>query len=203
MHAVIFDIDGTLLQSADVDDALYRESVRSILGPVQFRSSLSDYDFVTDSGILAQVLEDNSLSWSSNLVANIQNQFLTAMRTHISGNGPFVEIPGARQHFCKLRDSDQHSIAVATGGWRATASLKLASAGFDLRGTPLATSDDALERMEIMRIALSEIGSEFESITYYGDGPWDRDACHDLGWRFVAVGAHLGGIESYLDASVV
>jgi len=99
-------------------------------------------------------------------------------------------------------DSDDHSVAVATGGWRATASLKLESAGFDLRGAPLATSDDARERIEIMRVALSRIGSRFESITYYGDGPWDRDACHDLGWRFVAVGSHLGGIESYVDENV-
>ena len=31
---------------------------------------------------------------------------------------------------------------------------------------------------------------------------FDIDACHDLGWRFVAVGSHLGGIESYVDADV-
>jgi hypothetical protein len=50
-----------------------------------------------------------------------------------------------------------------------------------------------------MRIALSRLGNRFESVTYYGDGPWDKAACETLGWRFVAVGPALGGIESYID----
>jgi GNAT superfamily N-acetyltransferase len=49
-----------------------------------------------------------------------------------------------------------------------------------------------------MEIALSRLGSAFESVTYYGDGPWDRDACATLGWRFVPVGPALGGIDSFV-----
>ncbi len=48
-----------------------------------------------------------------------------------------------------------------------------------------------------MRIALSQLGDSFSSVTYYGDGPWDRDASLQLGWNFVAVGSELGGLESY------
>ncbi|MGI9357628.1 MAG: hypothetical protein ACR2PF_21035, partial [Rhizobiaceae bacterium] len=58
-------------------------------------------------------------------------------------------------------------------------------------------SDDAYDRKEIMRTALSRLGGSFDSVTYYGDGPWDRDASHQLGWSFVAVGSALGGLESY------
>ena len=68
---------------------------------------------------------------------------------------------------------------------------------------PIATSDDACDRKEIMRIALSQLGSKFSSVTYFGDGPWDRDATLELGWRFVAVGPVLGGINSYDDLSDV
>ncbi len=50
-------------------------------------------------------------------------------------------------------------------------------------------------------MALSKIGSTFDSITYYGDGSWDEKACAELGWNFVAVGAALGGIESYYGES--
>ena len=64
---------------------------------------------------------------------------------------------------------------------------------------PLATSDDAFDRAEIMRIALSSLGTTFDSVSYYGDGPWDRDACDKLGWNFVAVGSALGGLTSYGD----
>jgi hypothetical protein len=75
--------------------------------------------------------------------------------------------------------------------------LKLVSAGFDLTDVPLATSSDSSDREEIMKSALSRLGAEFESVSYYGDGPWDRDACRALGWNFIGVGAELSGINSY------
>ena len=199
MHAVIFDIDGTLLQSASVDDVLYKASVTSVLGSVQFRPSLSDYDFVTDSGILSQVRDDNSLRSNLDQTSEIKARFVKALTSHIRVNGPFQEIPGAKTLLDKLSASDTHSVAIATGGWRDSAVLKLESANFDLSQMPLATADDSFDRTEIMQLALSKLGSEFHLITYYGDGPWDRDACVALGWQFVAVGSALGGIESYID----
>ena len=75
--------------------------------------------------------------------------------------------------------------------------LKLDTAGFNLDGVPVASSDDSPSRVEIMQIALSRLGSDFESVTYFGDAEWDRRACQQLGWNFVAVGSDLGGIESF------
>jgi len=198
VHAVIFDIDGTLLQSASVDDTLYRASITAVLGPVWFRPSLGDYDFVTDSGILSQVLDDNSIQPEWGQTSEIKTHFVNALKSHIRENGPFREVPGASKMLESLGASDAHSVAVATGGWRDTALLKLQSANIDLAHLPLATSDDSFERTEIMKLALSKLGSGFSSITYYGDGPWDRDACVALGWKFVAVGKFLGGINSYI-----
>jgi len=198
MHAVIFDIDGTLLQSASVDDALYRASVTAVLGSVRFRPSLNDYDFVTDAGILLQVVDDNALNLDPGQEAEIKAHFVDALSSHIGENGPFREVPGAKVMLDSFRTSAVHSVAIATGGWLDTALLKLNSANFDLSQFPLATSDDSFERTKIMQLALSRLGSKFHSITYYGDGPWDRDACLALGWNFVAVGTALGGIDSYV-----
>ncbi len=197
MHAVIFDIDGTLLQSASVDDALYKEAIVSVLGNIRFRPSFTDYDYVTDSGILSQVLDDNSMAHHPENISAIKSHFVESLRLHISENGPFLEIPGARNILKLLRVSHNHSVAIATGGWRESAQLKLESAGLDTFGFPLSTSDDAYDRKEIMRIALESLGTSFHSVTYYGDGPWDRDACSELGWQFVAVGPTLGGLSSY------
>jgi len=198
MHAVIFDIDGTLLRSASVDDALYRESVTAVLGPVSFRPSLSEYDFVTDSGILAQILDDNGLGPDPDHGPMIKGRFIDALASHIRQHGPFEETTGARAMLDRLSASRSHAVAIATGGWLETALLKLYSAEFNLSGIPIATANDFSERTDIMNLALSRIGTEFRSITYYGDGPWDRDACQMLGWNFVAVGAALGGIESFV-----
>jgi len=200
MHAKVFDIDGTLLQSAAVDDQLYREAVRSVLGDVRFRPSLGDYEFVTDAGILRQVLEDNELPHSDAQVAEIQSRFLGLVTAHIDRHGPFAEVPGARAYLDRLQESGDCRVGIATGGWRATALAKLESAGFRLTDLPMATSDDAYDRREIMQISLARLGDGFETITYYGDAAWDQQASRSLGWRFVAVGSVLDGIRSYPDA---
>ncbi len=203
MHAVIFDIDGTLLQSASVDDDLYRLSIQHVLGTVRFRGEISDYDFVSDSGILWQVLADNGLAASPDPTPAIVEYFVNALQNHISENGGFHEVPGARRFFESLQSSQDHYVAIATGGWFASAMLKLRSAGFNLDGIQLSSSDDERDRTVIMRSALDRSETEYDSVTYYGDGPWDRDACNSLGWTFVPVGRAIGGLETYHNLGVV
>lgn len=202
MHAKIFDIDGTLLQSATIDDELYREAVVTVLGDVRFRPSLQDYDFVTDSGILRQLLRDNEIKESESRAAEIKSCFLELVRGHISKHGPFPEVPGAKIYFDQLRMTEDCGVSIATGGWRETALEKLLSAGFDISDVPLASSDDAWDRQEIMRLSLAQLGHEFDTITYFGDGVWDQAASKSLGWQFVAVGPDLGGIQSYLESHI-
>lgn len=180
-----------------MDDILYREAVHATLGEVAFRHSLADYDFVTDSGILDQILEDNEILDDGDIIDAVKSCFVDTVDTHIRRNGPFPEIPGAIQAFERLRRSSAHFVAIATGGWRETAVLKLESAGFDLSGVPLSSANDSKDRSEIMRSAISTANSSLQSITYYGDGIWDKKACTELGWNFVAVGPELDGIESY------
>lgn len=198
MHAVIFDIDGTLLHSAAVDDALYRQAVREVLGDVQLRPTLHDYEYVTDTGILLSILDDNGVSVGQDHVDAVRNRFVELLETHIAAHGPFEEIPGAGELLRTLGASPTHAVAMATGGWRQSAELKLRSAGIGYAGIPLVTSNDHHERTAIMETALQQLGDDFASVSYYGDGPWDRAACADLGWQFVAVGTDLEGLESYV-----
>lgn len=197
MNAIIFDIDGTLIQSADVDDRLYRQSISAVLGPVDFRPSLADYEYVTDAGILTQLLDDNGLVNIPDPTQAIQSHFVASLKRHIAECGPFTEVPGAREFVATLLDSEHSGVAIATGGWRVSALLKLESAGFDAAAIPIATSDEHADRSRIMLSALAKLGTGFESITYYGDGTWDRDACASLGWSFVPVGRALNGLESF------
>ena len=199
MHAVVFDIDGTLLQSAAVDDELYRMALRHVLGAINFRETLTDYEFVSDSGILSQVLIDNDLQSRPDPTLEIISTFVDALQTHISTNGAFREVPGARSFLASLKSSPQHYVAIATGGWSASAIVKLKSVDFDLNNITISASDTEHDRTRIMCSALDRAEAEYESITYYGDGPWDEDACTELGWNFIPVGPALGGLETYHD----
>ena len=197
MKAIVFDVDGTLIESMSIDSELYFSSINSVLGPVNIREDLSDYDNVTDSGILAQLIDDNGFSSKDEVAESIQAIFVESLRKHIQTVGPFPAIEGAIQMVDKVRHSANTRIAIATGGWRRSALLKLESTGFNIDGIPVATCDNSPSRIEIMRTALSRIGNDFESVTYFGDAEWDRQSCQNLGWNFVAVGPDLGGIESY------
>jgi GNAT superfamily N-acetyltransferase len=198
MHAVIFDIDGTLLQSMAVDDALYRQAVRDVLGDVMLRASLHEYEYVTDTGVLRSIFEDNDIEVDDLRAADVQARFVELLDAHVKDYGPFQEIPGAREFLGTLANSPVHAVAMATGAWQNSAELKLRTAGIDYDDIPLVTSNDHHERTGIMEIALARLDGEFESVSYYGDGPWDRAACAALGWQFVAVGSDLAGLESYI-----
>jgi phosphoglycolate phosphatase-like HAD superfamily hydrolase len=197
MHAVILDIDGTLLNSNEIDDSLYLSAVRRVLGQAKVRESWGLYRNVTDSGILDEILKDNSLTSSVAIVGAVRDHFVESIRQHVERVGPFVELPGAREFVAGLRASNSHCVAYATGGWSASASIKLKSAGFPLQGIPLASSDDYPDRESIMVHALNQLGGEFQSVTYYGDGNWDEVASRNLGWKFVAVGEKLGGLAQF------
>lgn len=196
-HAVIFDIDGTLLDSSSEDDRMYRDAVRNVLGDVTLRRELAYYDRVTDTGILLQILADNGLAENSESMQSVKKDFFGRLRAFVSSSGPFCEMPGAKSVLHRLSASASHRVAIATGGWRRSAEIKLQTSGFQVDAIPLATSDDAIERTEIMRVALSALNEKFATVTYFGDGEWDKEACSVLGWTFCPVGSSLGGIESF------
>jgi len=197
VKAVILDVDGTLIESMAVDTRLYFDAVRTVLGAVTIRERLEDYEHVTDRGILAQIFADNGLAADGEAAAAIQSRFVETLAEHIRTAGPFPVIPGAPGLLAALRQSPQVEVGIATGGWRRSAMLKLDTSGFNIDGIAVATCDDSVARIGIMRCALAKLGNEFESVTYFGDAEWDRRACEELGWDFVAVGPGLGGLDSF------
>ncbi|MGP1667130.1 MAG: HAD family hydrolase [Rhodanobacter sp.] len=197
MNAIIFDIDGTLLQSDANDDVLYLAAVRDVLGDVSLRPTWGMYTQFTAAGILTEILNDNAIDATVDTVASVRNRFVASVSNHVSEHGPFAEIPGARAFVEGLYRSPTNRIAYATGGWRGSALLKLSISGFPVTGVPLATSDDHFERQEIMLHALRQLNGNFSTVIYYGDGHWDAAAAKALGWKFVPVGRKLNGLTIY------
>ncbi len=195
---MIFDIDGTLIDSMGVDPRLYYSAIERVLGPVTLRD-LNDYRHVTDSGILEQILEEHGLSEARDIARVIKADFLKELNRYIDDCGSFPVIDGALEFIDHVRGLSDTHVAIATGCWRESALLKLKTSGFEIEGIPIATCDDSTSRVDIMRAALRMTGGTPEAITYFGDAEWDRRACADLGWSFVAVGPRLGGIESFSD----
>jgi FMN phosphatase YigB (HAD superfamily) len=197
MHAALFDIDGTLLDSYGIDNAMYVDAIRSVLGQVRIREAWELYARVTDTGVLEDICTDNALTYHPSVSVKVSEDYVGRLSAHMTSNGPYREIPGALRYLHALRQRPDVRVAYATGGWRVSARMKLASAGFPVQGIPLASADDHPDRRQIMLHALSQLDGPFQSVTYFGDGVWDRDASASLGWQFVPVGPKLRGLADF------
>jgi beta-phosphoglucomutase-like phosphatase (HAD superfamily) len=154
MHLVMFDIDGTLVDSAGFDSQLYVEAVRSVLN-VEIDSDWNTYEHVSDSGILEEVLRDARLDGEpEDLAARVQWHFVGLVRDYLQRSpGAVGEIAGAKRLVERLLELPNVRVGIATGGWEPTALLKLAHVGIGVGRLGFASSSDACARTDIMRLA--------------------------------------------------
>jgi len=195
---VMFDIDGTLVQSYEFDEDCYIQTVQGVLEQ-QIDSDWSVYQHVTDSGLLMEVL--NKLGRSKEfkrIQSAVKSAFINNISAHLRRQ-PCQEIPGAAQFLGFLSAQSDIKICIATGGWRETALLKLESAGIDTKSIPLASSNDHFIRTEIMQIAQSRLGVKTVNTVYFGDAEWDKKACRELGFKFVLVGDRVESLHQLND----
>lgn len=190
MHHVMFDIDGTLIESYDFDSECFAEAVNAVTG-VEIDTHWARYENVTDVGILNQFLFENHLQNTGSVIQNVKQEFLNKIKNRIAKR-PVNQIPGASAFIDRLKALDGVVISFATGGWYESAVLKLQSAGIDFSGIPMASSNDHYSRVEIMKLAERKATGDVNlRFTYFGDGSWDLKACEELGVDFVLVGDKL------------
>ncbi len=202
MHLVVFDIDGTLVDSYGLDAGLYADAIHRVLG-IDIDTDWARYTNATDSGILDQVIEENGVEADrETLQLTVQREFTRLTDTYIKQNARgFQEIPGARAFVEHLQKIEAVALAIATGGWDTTAKLKLRAIGLDPHQFALATASDAISRTEIIEIAADRSlrGIKAARKTYFGDGQWDKRASEALGYEFGGVGNRVDHHATFLD----
>jgi phosphoglycolate phosphatase-like HAD superfamily hydrolase len=210
-HLVMFDIDGTLVDSMRVDSHLYARAVRETLGgDVYIDETWRPYAHVTDSGILDEILVKHRFEKPlDELRSSVKRRFVELVRDHLdAGTSILREIRGATALLQELRARPEVRVAIATGGWAETALMKLAAIGVSVDGIGFASSSDAHERTKIMKLAAERAlrGVVPMTRTYLGDGAWDQRASAELGYRFIAIGRaleHEPRFDDYRDRDAV
>ena len=195
MIAIIFDIDGTLVESYKFDGEYFISAVKEVLGEVDIYDDWGRYSEVTDQGILGQIMRESGVESEDQLIQAVRNEFSRLIKAHIDNVGDWRATRGAVEFFEKVKLENTYKIGLATGGWKETARIKLRSAGFDAREVVLTSSDDNEKRIDIMRFCFSQlkVKGHFEKVVYFGDGEWDMRASAELDWSFIGVGARLKG----------
>ena len=199
MHLVMFDIDGTLVNSSSFEDVCYSKAVLGVIKhPVD--TDWSKYTNVTDSGILDEIIDKNGLdSDRYNIHSAVKLSFISHIKSHLHHTS-VKEIEGASEFIQLLRQRDDVVLAIATGGWQETARLKLESAGIDYSGIAFASGSYHIKRIDIMKIAKAKCSeSRFTSKSYFGDAIWDKKASQELGFNFILVGDKVNHTQKIMN----
>jgi beta-phosphoglucomutase-like phosphatase (HAD superfamily) len=184
----MFDVDGTLVESADFDFSCFIAAIKTVLG-IDIDHDMSRYEHVTHAGIMNQIMHpETPRTQRLQLTAEVKAQFVSNIR-HFIREHRVKAIPGAAEFLKTLRTEQGVSLSIATGGWYETAIMKLDAAGIDVSDLPVATSNDHYDRSAIMQIAMQRSGGDDTTpCTYFGDGSWDKAACQQLGYNFILIG---------------
>ncbi|MGD8845985.1 MAG: HAD family hydrolase [Desulfobacteraceae bacterium] len=205
MHLVMFDIDGTLVNTTSFEDECYLRAVKKVI-PYQINTDWSSYANATDSGILDEIISENKLDNEKEPIhKEVKRLFISYIKKQLRKTQA-LEIPGARVFVKLLKNRNDVSLAIATGGWEETAKMKLESAGIDYSNIAFASGSDHKSRAGIMKIAEKKCSKEiFVSKSYFGDAIWDKEASRDLQYNFILVGnrfKHSNQIDNYSDHDV-
>lgn len=206
MHLVVFDVDGTLVESEDFDGVLYARAIRNAL-KIDVDGDWSGYRHQTDSGILNEVLDRNGIGGDRSLAhGSVRREFTALVARYLADRGDRLpEVTGARAFVNRFAARPDVAVAIATGGWKETAAMKLRAIGLNPDTLNLASGSDAESRVEIMRVAAKRAlgGRSADRETYFGNRPWDREASLRLGWHFIGIGPdveHGTRFRDFLDA---
>lgn len=182
---VMFDIDGTLIQSYEFDEALFIEAVYEVTGDT-IDSRWENYPNVTNWGLLRTFCEHQARNKKfDQWYPSVKSVFTQKVREHLVRT-PAQELPGARSFFHRLIQDSNYTVSIATGCWGESAERKLASSGFDIGNINFKSSDDHYQRSAIMRLAALS-----SKTNYFGDGEWDKTACAELDYNFIGVGKRV------------
>src|SRR5438045_4947981 len=192
MHLVMFDIDGRLTETMKVDEECFVRSCKDVFGFADIDTDWSHYPHTTDSGVFHDVFTSRvGRSPTEQDVSRFRQHFVQLLAA-ASSQSPFAPVAGANTLLSRLAQGGSHRVSLATGGWRDSARLKMASAGMCFDDHPTATVDDALDREAIMALfkqrAAERYGESFACTVYVGDGVWDARACRRVGIPFIGIG---------------
>ena len=195
MNLAIFDIDGTLTVTDHIDDVCFVQALADAHAITVISTDWAGYSHTTDSGITLDIFREqfNRAPEEAEL-EKFKSHFVQLLEDYrIKDSSLFAEIAGAASMLKRLNQEPEWKVAIASGGWRDSAILKLKTAGINASKFPAAFADDGLSREDILQSAISKAErfyrqNRFDRIVSIGDGLWDVRTARNLQFPFLGIG---------------
>lgn len=199
MNLAIFDIDGTLTETDHVDDICFVQALAVAHAITEISTDWAEYPHTTDSAITSHIFQErfNRKPEEAELL-KFKSHFVRLLEDYRAQDSSlFAEIIGASSMLRRLNQEPEWRVAIASGGWRVSATLKLKTAGIDVNDYPAAFADDGLTREEILRAAVLKAQTiyqqnDFGRVVSVGDGLWDVRTARNLRCPFLGIGSGEG-----------
>lgn len=195
MNLAIFDIDGTLTETSNVDTVCFVQAFAETHAITEINTNWADYPHATDSGVLFQLFKERfRRAPEENELLKFKNRFVSLLKEqHTQDSSLFAEISGASSILMRLSQESEWKVAIASGCWRESAALKLDIARIEISKFPSAFAEEGLSREEILQAAVLKaqrayFQSNFARIVSIGDGLWDVRTARNLNFSFLGVG---------------
>ena len=207
---VMFDVDGTLTQSTLADGACYAQAMSEYLD-IAVDTDWRTYRHSTESGIARELFARAGRPVpTARDLEPVRRRLVELLKTALEAEpAACAQTPGAGALIERMRSTPGVVVSIATGAWEDSARLKLSHAALPVADLPFASGNDALSREEILVVCLNRAKAragvtDFDSVTYVGDQPWDLVAAQTLSFRFVGVcGPHGDGRLQHAGAETV
>jgi phosphoglycolate phosphatase-like HAD superfamily hydrolase len=194
MRLAIFDVDGTLTETNEVDNKCFIKAFADSHQIFDIETDWKKYNHVTDSGISLEIFNKRlGRSPDEQDFFTFKNCFIKRLSEFaVKDETLFGEIKNAKKMLEQLKLEKGWAIALATGSYYDSARLKLEKAKINFVDVPIATADDAVSREEILQIAIKKSleihrQTKFEKIVSIGDGVWDVRTAKNLNLSFIGV----------------
>lgn len=191
LSAVIFDVDGTLVDSVDLHAEAWREAFSYFGKEIPFRQVRSQIgkgaDQLMPAFLSAQELEEFGEELDAFRSELYQSQYLPRVRA----------FPGVRELFLRLREDGVRVALASSAKGEELATYKRLVRIEDL--LPVETSADEVERSkphpDIFQVAMAELGHPRpKEVVVVGDTPYDAEAARRA--HLQCIGVLCGGFPA-------
>ncbi|MFT7588545.1 MAG: phosphoglycolate phosphatase-like HAD superfamily hydrolase [Limisphaerales bacterium] len=192
---LVFDIDGTLTDSTEVDDLCFIQTFSDLYNIDLRNTDWSKFVHVTDWGMCYSILKLHTQRRpTKEEVDRIREYYCEMLKTQlIEKPTSITEVQGAIQ-FINFLQEKNCALAMATGAWGNSAKIKLGAGKIPVSEIPLSHSDLAWSRSSILEKAVQNACSKhnrlFSKVIYFGDGLWDQQTCTALSIPMVGIDVH-------------
>ena len=158
MNLVMFDIDGTLTDTNEVDKQCYVQALSEVFHVDATDTDWTEYENVTDRGGLEEFARRNmGRPVTQEESAGTKKRYMELLVQHAEIRPHLFEpIPGAIEMLEHLQRLPETAVSLATGAILESTKIKLRVAGLVCDSIPMASGSDAISREEIMLLAREE-----------------------------------------------